>query len=214
MATKKGRKGTKKSKARGAAKRPQKPIRGASPAKKVAAKKAAPKKAAAKKAAPKRAVAKRAAPKAALKKPAPKAALKKAAPKAPAKQAATPKRNAPKKAPALAKAASQPIRRRDGSGHLDPAYAAKLRRQSGAPPPMENNFVHGSRSNDDLAEILAEQFVERATTGEEEAEEMLDREVPEERGGPFVPSTAGAEFAEGTDKSNPKGAKREPFPTT
>ena len=93
-------------------------------------------------------------------------------------------------------------------------YAAKLRRQSGSPPPMENNFVHGSRSSDDLAEILGEQFVERATTGEEEAEEMLDQEVPEERGGPFVPSTAGAEFAEGTDKSNPKGAKREPFPTT
>jgi hypothetical protein len=203
MATKKGRKAKK--------------------AKKVAAKKSTPKKAAPKKAALKKATAKKAAPKAAKKKPTPKAAPKKAGPKAAAKaaskkpdakQTAKPKRAAPKKAPAVAKAASEPIRRRDGSGHLDPVYAAKLRRQSGAPPPIETNFVHGSRSNDDLAEILGEQFVERATTGEEEAEEMLDREVPEERGGPFVPSTAGAEFAEGTDKSNPKGAKREPFPTT
>jgi hypothetical protein len=204
MATKKGRRATKASKARGKAKKPQKPTPKASLAMKVATKKAAPKRVAAKKAAPKKAAAKKAAPK--------KAAAKKAVPKRVVAKKAAPK--AAVKVPASAKGASQPIRRRDGSGHLDPEYAAKLRRQSGGPPPMENNFVHGSRSKDDLAEILGEQFVERATTGEEEAEEMLDQEVPEERGGPFVPSTAGAEFAEGTDKSNPKGAKREPFPTT
>jgi hypothetical protein len=64
-----------------------------------------------------------------------------------------------------------------------------------------------------LAEVLGETFIETATTGEDEAESMLEQEVPEERGGPFVQSTAGREFAEGTDGSNPKGSKREPFPT-
>jgi len=205
MATKKGRRATKENKAQGVAKKRRKPIHRASLAKKVAAKKAMPKKAALGKAASKKATPK----KAVLAKASQKQAMAK---KAVAKPA--PAKRPEKKAPALAKAAKQPIRRRDGSGHLDPKYAATLRRLSGAPAPKEDNFVDGSRSKDDLAEILAEQFVERATTGEEEAEEMLDQEVPEERGGPFVPSTAGAEFAEGTDPSNPKGSKREPFPTT
>jgi hypothetical protein len=210
MATKKGRRATKENKAQGVAKKRQKPIHRASLAKKVATKKAMPKKAALGKAASKKATPKKATPKkAVLARAAEKQAMAK---KAVAKPA--PAKRPEKKAPALAKAAKQPIRRRDGSGHLDPKYAAKLRRLSGAPAPKEDNFVDGSRSKDDLAEILAEQFVERATTGEEEAEEMLDQEVPEERGGPFVPSTAGAEFAEGTDPSNPKGSKREPFPTT
>jgi hypothetical protein len=106
------------------------------------------------------------------------------------------------------------LRRRDGSGHLDPKYAADLLRQSGRPESEGVGFLAHSRSNDDLAEALGEQFVEGATTGEGPAEDELDQEVPEERGGPFVRSNAGTEFAEGTDRSNPKGAKREPFPTT
>jgi len=119
--------------------------------------------------------------------------------------------------PALAKASprrDEGIRRRDGSGHLDPKYAADLRRRIGRPDPEGVGFLAQSRSSDDLAEALGEQFVEGATTGEGAGEEQLDQEVPEERGGPFVRSSAGTEFAEGTDRSNPKGAKREPFPTT
>jgi hypothetical protein len=119
--------------------------------------------------------------------------------------------------PALAKASprrDEGIRRRDGSGHLDPKYAADLRRRIGRPDPEGVGFLAQSRSSDDLAEALGEQFVEGATTGEGAGEEQLDQEVPEERGGPFVRSNAGTEFAEGTDRSNPKGAKREPFPTT
>jgi len=119
--------------------------------------------------------------------------------------------------PALAKASprkDEGIRRRDGSGHLDPKYAADLRRRIGKPDPEAVGFLAQSRSSDDLAEALGEQFVEGATTGEGAGEEQLDQEVPEERGGPFVRSNAGTEFAEGTDRSNPKGAKREPFPTT
>jgi hypothetical protein len=122
-----------------------------------------------------------------------------------------------KASPALAKAAPRPtvgIRRRDGSGHLDPKYAADLLRQSGQPESEGVGFLAHARSSDDLAEALGEQFIEGATTGEGAAEEDLDQEVPEERGGPFVRSNAGTEFAEGTDRSNPKGAKREPFPTT
>ena len=106
------------------------------------------------------------------------------------------------------------LRRRDGSGHLDPKYAADLLRQSGRAESEGVGFLAHSRSNDDLAEAFGEQFVEGATTGEGPAEDELDQEVPEERGGPFVRSNAGTEFAEGTDRSNPRGSKREPFPTT
>lgn len=108
------------------------------------------------------------------------------------------------------------IRRRDGAGHIDPEYAADLLAQRGASDRNEDRggFVEQPRSDDDLAENLGEEFVESATSGENQEEEVLDQEVPEERGGPFVESTAGTEFAWGTDASNPKGAKREPFPTT
>ena len=43
---------------------------------------------------------------------------------------------------------------------------------------------------------------------------MLDQVVEEEQGGPFVETNGAQEFAPGTDASNPKSAKREPFPTT
>jgi hypothetical protein len=120
-------------------------------------------------------------------------------------------------APALAKASPRHdsgLRRRDGAGHLDPKYAADLLAQSGRPEAEGVAFLERSRSTDDLAETFGEQFVEGATTGEGPAEEELNQDVPEERGGPFVRSNAGTEFAEGVDRSNPKGAKREPFPTT
>ncbi len=146
-------------------------------------------------------------------KPMAKKAMKRVAAKAVKPVAAT----APTAAPALAKTSPRPdssIRRRDGAGHLDPKYAADLLRQSGRPESKGVGFLERSRSTDDLAEALGEQFIEGATTGEGAAEEQLDQEVPEERGGPFVRSNAGTEFAEGVDRSNPKGAKREPFPTT
>jgi hypothetical protein len=106
------------------------------------------------------------------------------------------------------------VRRYDRPGHLDPKYAADLRRQSG---PHEHDpvaFFESPRARDDLAEERGEEFVQNATTGEDDAEERLDQVVPEEQGGPFVETNAAQEFAHGTDPSNPKGAKREPFPTT
>ena len=40
----------------------------------------------------------------------------------------------------------------------------------------------------------------------------MNSDVPEDRGGPFVVTTGGEEFADDVDESNPEGATREPFP--
>jgi hypothetical protein len=69
-----------------------------------------------------------------------------------------------------------------------------------------------ARTDDDLAENLAEGFLQRATQDEEGDEITLDGLVPEEIGGPFVETRASAEFADGTDGSNPADASREPMP--
>jgi hypothetical protein len=109
-----------------------------------------------------------------------------------------------------------PLRRRDASGHLDPQYAADLLAESGRHRDGADDvaFLDGLRSQDDLAEGLGEETVEAMTTGEYQGEDVLDQIVEEERGGPFVESTAGIEFAEGIDPSNPPDATREPFPKT
>ena len=66
---------------------------------------------------------------------------------------------------------------------------------------------------DDLAQELAEEFLMAATSGEYVSEDEMDQEVPEESGGPFVISSSRAEFASGTDDSNPVDAKREAVPS-
>ncbi len=117
--------------------------------------------------------------------------------------------------PAAKKARSPaPIRRRDGAGHLDPHYAADLRAKSGRPAAEPSSFVERPRSSDDLVEELGEEVIGEATSAEHEGGDILDQEVPEERGGPFVETTGAEEFGHGIDPSNPPGAKREPFPTT
>jgi|SRR5882672_4293989 len=112
----------------------------------------------------------------------------------------------------LAKPAAKPVRRFKRAGHLDPKYARDLLAQSGGPPEEERTFLDGMRTKDDLAEGLGEEFVEEVTSGENEGADLQDQEVTEERGGPFVVTTGETEFADGTDASNPKDAKREPFP--
>ena len=52
------------------------------------------------------------------------------------------------------------------------------------------------------------------TSGEDQSDRLQDMEVEEERGGPFVTTSAREEFARGTDESNPSDGLREPFPTT
>lgn len=147
------------------------------------------------------------------------AAKKPIAKKAPAKKAAA------KKATATAKKPSRPVvapqvrakpllRREDRAGHLDPRYVAELRSRSDRPPADPKSFLSRNRSKDDLVEELGEEFVGTATSGEYEGEDAQNQYVTEERGGPFVETTGGQEFAGGTDPSNPKGATREPFPRT
>jgi hypothetical protein len=112
----------------------------------------------------------------------------------------------------------KPIQRRDATGHLDPRYAAHLRAESGQGRDSDDNHAFlpegHSKSKDDFAEELGEEAVAAMTSGEYQGEEELDQVVEEERGGPFVESTAGVEYAEGTDPSNPSTATREPFPKT
>jgi hypothetical protein len=172
------------------------------------AKKSAPPKKAAKKTAPKKTASKKATPKKAAR---PVAIRPMARAKTLPKKAATPR----KKAVAPPKKPAAPIHRRDGAGHLDPEYAAALLAQSGHHDDDGRAFLkRTTRSKDDLAEELGEEFVQSATSGEADGEESLNRYVEEESGGPFVGSTAGTEFAEGTDASNPESAEREPFPKT
>jgi len=145
-------------------------------------------------------------------KPAPKKSAKRPAPKVAVKAA---KKRAPKavaRKPARKTAAKSTLRREDHAGHLDPKYARDLRRQSGRPEAEPESFVGRPRSKDDLVEGLGEEFVQQATSAEYEGEDQ--QQVTEERGGPFVETSAGTEFAEGTDASNPKGSTREPFPRT
>jgi len=52
------------------------------------------------------------------------------------------------------------------------------------------------------------------TSAEDQSDQLQDVEVVEEIGGPFEVTTAGQEFARGTDRSNPRGATQEPFPRT
>jgi hypothetical protein len=121
---------------------------------------------------------------------------------------------APKKKPAPKAAA---VQRRDGAGHLDAHYAATLRERSeeGRVRDPDEAFIGRSgHSKDNLAEAMGETWVETATSGEDESEEVFNQAVPEDEGGPFVTTTAGQEFAEGTDPSNPERSKREPFPKT
>jgi hypothetical protein len=125
----------------------------------------------------------------------------------------TPSANAAKK-PAT-KTAAQPPRREDRPGHFDPKYAAALRALSGAAGKDDARaFVGKRRSRDDLAEELAEEAVVAMTTGEDGLGDDLQASVAEDVGGPFVASTAGKEFAEGTDASNPSTSTKEPFPRT
>lgn len=146
---------------------------------------------------------------------APGAAAKAAASPTPDAPAAKPAATAPKGAEPET-AATRPVRRRDATGHLDPAYAASLLALSGEgrEPHDDRAFLERARSNEPLAEQLGEEFVTTVTSGGDMGEELLDQESVEERGGPFVETSGRTEFARGTDASNPRSAEREPFPTT
>jgi hypothetical protein len=71
-----------------------------------------------------------------------------------------------------------------------------------------------ARISDDLAEELAEGFVDSATRGDDADDAKLDGVVAEEIGGPFLETSAVVEFANDTDAANPPDAEREPLPRT
>src|SRR5438874_2268891 len=68
------------------------------------------------------------------------------------------------------------------------------------------------RVDDDLPESLAEDFLEAVTSGGTPNDETSEAAVPEEIGGPFVPTSPAEEFADDADASNPPDATREPLP--
>ena len=187
-----------KKKAKKAAKKSTARARKAAPARKAAKKKAAAAKAT-----------KRTVARAAARKPA------KVKAKARATAKVKPKAKAKAKAKAMkAKPVAKAVVRRDRAGHIDPKYGRELRRLSEPPEPDPESFFGGPHAKDDLSEEMGEEVVATATTGEYEAEDVREQDVPEEVGGPFVETTAREEFGHGTDPSNPKGATREPFPRT
>jgi hypothetical protein len=108
------------------------------------------------------------------------------------------------------------VEHRDGAGHLEPAYEAELRRgvSDRARRAAERAFVNGTSSTDRSAQESGEGVVMTVTSGGDRGESALDEETSEERGGPFVETSAHMEFAHGTDRSNPAGATREQFPTS
>ncbi len=148
--------------------------------------------------------------------PAPKAA---AAKKAPARKTAKsraaapspPARKPPAPAPAAARRGTPARERRDplpeGERQLsDPIEAAE--EDVRALPEKALFDRDDSGRDDDLAEMLGEEFVRSVTSGEEQGVELRDEAVPEEEGGPFVESSGQKEFANTEDDS-----EVEPLPT-
>jgi hypothetical protein len=70
-----------------------------------------------------------------------------------------------------------------------------------------------ARTDDDLAETLAEGFLQAATQDDDAEDAALDGLVSEEIGGPFVETSGSLEFADGVDESNPSSANREAIPS-
>ena len=103
---------------------------------------------------------------------------------------------------------------RDGAGHLDTAYMARLREcaSQGARKAGDRAFVNGTFSSDPAAEEAAEEFVIAVTTGENAGESTLDTVTTEENGGPFVETSSATEFAYGSGPSKPTGARPWTFP--
>jgi hypothetical protein len=105
---------------------------------------------------------------------------------------------------------------RDGAGHLDPVYAARLRELTSrrARRDADREIAGETWDGDSTAERSAEEFVLTVTSGDGAGSAMLGAVVSEENGGPFVETSAATEFAYELDGSNPTAASREPFPKT
>jgi hypothetical protein len=113
----------------------------------------------------------------------------------------------------MKRAKRAPVSRRDGAGHLNPEYEAHLLALGRAGRDTESEaFVNASYEGDPGATEFAFEYVESVTGAQSEGQEMLDRHMPEEEGGPFVETSAQTEFATDSEAPNIEGATREPFP--
>ncbi len=109
------------------------------------------------------------------------------------------------------------IPRFDRPGHLNPEYEALLLREGGYSGGRDDTpaFLSSrSRTGEPLAEALGEEFVDSATHGHNEEDEVFEQLVPEEEGGPFVETPSKTQFANDAEAPNVPGATREPFPKT
>ena len=99
-------------------------------------------------------------------------------------------------------------------GHLNPQYERDLLKKSREYVEQDDDrgFLVGKNKNDALGQELGREFVEAVTSGEDSGTELRDQDTVEERGGPFVVTSAGQELADDEDESNPAGSTREPFP--
>lgn len=96
--------------------------------------------------------------------------------------------------------------------------------------PHAPHIHHGPRSDDGNAFLpdpdggpiadegsvdseMLEGYLTSATTGEDAGEDIRDRSIPEDFGGPFVPSTEGVEMADDIDESNPIETEPEGTPS-
>ena len=110
-----------------------------------------------------------------------------------------------------AKRGTKASRRSTNGVPARPAPHGLHRRSDDADAFMPDPEDGPARIPDDLAENLAEDYLQAATQGME-VEEDHDQVVPEEIGGPFIETTAAEEFAQGIDEANPEDASREPLP--
>jgi len=122
--------------------------------------------------------------------------------------------------PAAGATRKRPVKRRDGVGRIDPQYARELlakareTRNDDDSPENMHAFLKAARAGEPLAQELGENFVATVTSGEGQESDRHEQITPDEVGGPFVVTTAGEEFATGTDESNIPEAMREPLPRT
>ncbi|HEX4405047.1 MAG TPA: hypothetical protein VH560_09485 [Polyangia bacterium] len=158
----------------------------------------------------------------------PKAAKPKTAkPKAAKPKAAKPKSTkfkivkakAKPKAKLAAKAKAKPPRATPAPAKRSrpPAMRASVRVKARERSDDGNAFIRDpgegpARTRDDLAEVLAEDFIGAATSGNDVLEDDLERETADELGGPFVVTSARVELADDVDESNPIGAEPEALP--
>jgi hypothetical protein len=96
-----------------------------------------------------------------------------------------------------------------GQGRFTPHAHSRPDDANAFMPDPEGGPAH---IKDDLAESLAEEYLQSATRGSEADDDALDGVVPEEIGGPFVETSAAEEFANDTDDMNPPDAEQEPLP--